>query len=114
MHPLAILQLETPLSPVSERVMVAVFVAIFIAILLASRRLKRSAAQPTGAYAARTGLIFSVICVVWGGAIWVAILMAQRYDNVLAMIAASSLLCIGLYYLVKGLRNRGHNGGRGT
>jgi hypothetical protein len=82
--------------------------------LLASRRLKRGAAQPTGAYAARTGLIFSVICIIWGGAIWVAILMAQRYDNVLAMVAASSLLCIGLYSLIMSLRKRGHHGGGGA
>jgi cytochrome bd-type quinol oxidase subunit 2 len=98
-----------PQSPVMQQVMIAVFVAIFIALVLVSRRAKGAPAK-TAAYNARTGLIFSAILVVWGGAIWFAILMSQRYDNLLAIVAASSLLCIGLYYLFKGLRRSGNNG----
>ena len=96
-----------------QQALVAVFVAIFVVVVVASRRLKRGAAR-TAAYNARTGLIFSVICIVWGGAIWFAILMTRRYDGLLAMAAASSLLCIGLYSLVTGLRKRGKNGAGGA
>jgi Ca2+/H+ antiporter len=113
MNSLSLFQATTPLSPVMEQIMIAVFVVIFIAILLASRRAKRAPTQPV-AYNARTSLIFSAILIVWGGAIWFAILLTQRYDNLLAIVAASSLLCIGLYYLFMGLRKRGNNGAGGA
>jgi hypothetical protein len=106
MNPLIILQSATPLSPVMQQVLVAVFVAIFVVALLASRRLKRSAEQTTATYKARTNLIFSIICIVWGGAIWFVILWTRRYDNVLSIVAASILVCVGAYSLVMSLRKR--------
>jgi len=109
MIPLSILQAATPPSPVTEQVMIGVFVVIFIAIILASLRAQRAHTR-TAAYNARTGLIFSVILIVWGGAIWVGILTTGRYDNLLAIVAASSLLCIGLFSLVMALRKKGKNG----
>jgi hypothetical protein len=113
MNTLSIFQAVTPLSPVMEQVMIAAFVAVFIALVLASLRAKRATTQ-TAAYNARTGLIFSVTLIVWGGAIWFAILMTQRYDNLLAIVAASSLLCIGLYCLLMVLRKRDKNGAGDT
>jgi heme/copper-type cytochrome/quinol oxidase subunit 3 len=113
MNPMSILQAARPLSPITEQVMVAVFVVIFIALILASLRAKRAPTQ-TAAYNARTGLIFSVILIVWGGAIWFAILTTRRYDNLLAIVAASSLLCIGLYSLVMALREKGKKGAGGA
>jgi hypothetical protein len=106
MNLLAVLQSATPLSPIVEQILVGVFVTIFIVFLLSSRRLKRGASQNTATYNARTGLIFSVICIVWGGALWFVILWTQRYDNVLAIVGASTLTCVGVYSLAMSLRKK--------
>jgi hypothetical protein len=53
---------------------------------------------------ARTNIISSSFCILWGGTIWFLILRSRRFDNNFAMVMATLLVCLGVYYLVRSLR----------
>jgi hypothetical protein len=49
-------------------------------------------------------LTFSIILIIWGGALWFFIVRSRLYDNVLAIIFASINGVIGVVYLIKSIR----------
>lgn len=110
MNQLLIFQTETPQSPIWTPVLYVVFVVIVISFVTLLRRVKRAPTQ-TAEYNIKSGIIASIICIVWGGGIWLIMLATQRFDNLLAIIAASFLLCTGLYSLFMVLKKRGEGSG---
>jgi hypothetical protein len=54
----------------------------------------------------RTNLISAGILIVWGAGLWILIVTKHSYDNTLAMVAASVLLCVGIFSLVNTFRKR--------
>ena len=97
------LQSAAPPSLAIQLTLVAVMVATFVVVWFASRRLRRGLRQSLVTNKSRTNLIFSIICILWGGAVWFLIISSKRYDNVLAIVMASILVCMGVYSLIKAL-----------
>jgi hypothetical protein len=46
-------------------------------------------------------VIFSIICILWGGGVWYLIITKNAYSNTLAVVIASLLVCVGIYSLAK-------------
>lgn len=54
----------------------------------------------------RTNVILCCVSILWGGGLWALIVTQHSYDNIAAIIAASVLVCGGVFFLIKTLVRR--------
>jgi hypothetical protein len=100
------LQANSSMAPGLSVLLVAVMIVAVVVGWFATRPLRPILKGLVASNKNRFDLISGIICVLWGGGVWLLIIRYNQYDNVFGIVMASMLICVGLYSLVKRLLKR--------